>query len=264
MQDGDRASPGLVSPQPSTVHVLGAALSPPRNEFAKDLPDAHDRTCRNGHHGLRTCMAGSDQAGRISEKRNSMPQNPWTKDLDEHLLHLRNVAQLKWGDLANYFPTMTSRAVKRRHKQLSDAKETTQDAGDQRSARLEKRSTAAFPAASNSNKCEPNLTKHCHATSGLPATIKLAKPCSLYANAARTGGPTIPKSRQLLHYQPLKARHSVPHAADDQFDTRSDIGSKKVICKSVERPGKSLGTGGDEAAETHQGTKAGPNVTRLV
>ena len=35
----------------------------------------------------------------------------------------------------------------------------------------------------------------------------------------------------------MKARRDVPHAVDDPFDTRSDIGLKKAICKSVERPG---------------------------
>jgi len=36
---------------------------------------------------------------------------------------------------------------------------------------------------------------------------------------------------------------------DDPFDTRSDTGLKKAICKSVERTGTSFGTGEREAAE---------------
>ena len=82
------------------------------------------------------------------------------------------------SDLVKYFPVMTPGAIKRRRKQLSETKKTTQDVGTQHPARLEKRSTAAFPAASTSGKCDPKITKLYHATSGLPATGKLAKPCS--------------------------------------------------------------------------------------
>ena len=56
------------------------------------LSDAQGHTCRNGYHGSRTCRAGFDQAACISKKRDSAPQDPWTKDLDEYLLYLRNVA----------------------------------------------------------------------------------------------------------------------------------------------------------------------------
>jgi hypothetical protein len=87
-QDGDTVSPYLVSPQPNTVHVLAAATSPSRNEFAltKALADAQGHTRRNGYHGLHTRKAGFDQLGRISERCNSVPQTPWTEDLDEFVL----------------------------------------------------------------------------------------------------------------------------------------------------------------------------------
>lgn len=183
--DGDSASPPLVSPrlvssQPNTVHVLAAAMGPSRDEFAlaMGLLNAEGHTCRNGHQGACNCQAGLDQAGRSSKKRGSVPQALWTKDLDEYLLHLRNVAQLKWGDLVDYFPTRTLSAIKRRHKQLSEAKDTTQDMGDQDSARFKERSTAASPPASTSGKRAPKIAKHHHATSGLLATSKLAKPGS--------------------------------------------------------------------------------------
>ncbi|KAK3048291.1 hypothetical protein LTR09_010284 [Extremus antarcticus] len=236
MQDCDGAPPRLVSHQPNTVHLLVAATSQTSNDFAlaKVLPDAQGHTCRIGDHGSRTCQAGFDQVGCISGKRNPVPQNLWTKDLDEHLLHLRNVAQLKWGDLANYFPAITPGDIKRRHEQLSKTKRTTQDMGTRHSARFEKRSTAAFPTASTFGKCQSKITKHYHA---------------LYGAAARPGRPNISKSQYLLHYQPLKARYSGPHAADDRSDTRSDIGLKKAICKSVERSGISFGTEDEEAAE---------------
>jgi len=105
-----------------------------------------------------------------------LPQNLWTKDLDKHLFHLRNVAQLKWGDVAKYFPTMSPNAVKLRHKQLSVTKEKTQDEGDHHSALFVERSTAGPLPASTSGRREPKVTKHYHGTSGPPAISTLAKP----------------------------------------------------------------------------------------
>ena len=48
----------------------------------------------------------------------------------------------------------------------------------------------------------------------------------------------------------MKACRSEPRAADDRFDTRSDIGLAKATCKSMEKSVTSFGTGKDEAAET--------------
>jgi hypothetical protein len=45
------------------------------------------------------------------------------------------------------------------------------------------------------------------------------------------------KSRDLC-YQPVRPCRSVPHAADDQFGTLSDIALKKATCESVEKPTK--------------------------
>ena len=42
------------------------------------------------------------QAGGIGTECESTPQVAWTRELDEHLLHLRDVAQLKWGTLVTY------------------------------------------------------------------------------------------------------------------------------------------------------------------
>ena len=127
MQEADSAPPSLLSPQPNAVPILAAAMSPLRNEFtlAKGLPDAQGHTYRDGHQGSHAWRVGVGQAST----HKSMPQNPWTKDLDEHLLHLRNVAQLKWGTLVNYFPAMTPNAVKRRYQQLSEEIGTCQDNG---------------------------------------------------------------------------------------------------------------------------------------
>ena len=198
-----------MSPQPNTVHLPAAATSSSRNEFtlAKGLPDAQGNTCRNGDHGSRTCRTGFVQVGCIRGKRNSVLQNLWTKDLDEYLLHLHNVAQLKWGDLINYFPAMTPSAIKCRHKQLSETKETKQDVGDQHSARFEKRGTAASPTASASGKCEPKITKHYDATSGLPAMITLAKPYSALHRRRKTGHA---KNAKVTTSPALPTRESTP------------------------------------------------------
>ena len=70
---------------------------------------------------------------------------------------------------------MTSSAIKCRHKQLSETKETAQDANNQHIIQCEKRSTAAFPPTSTSSRRKPNITKLYDATSGLRATRKPAR-----------------------------------------------------------------------------------------
>ncbi len=157
-QGGESASPRPASPQSNTVHVLATTTGPPQFALAKCLPNVQSYTCRDGHHRSRTYQAWFDQAGGIRNNRDSVAQALWTTELDEYLLHLRNVAQLRWEDLVNYFPTLTPVAVKRRHKQLSETKEMTQGADDQYLARFEERSTAAFPTVSTSGKSETKVT----------------------------------------------------------------------------------------------------------
>lgn len=140
------------------------------------------------------------------------------------------------SDLVKYFPVLTPGAIKRRHKQLSETKKkTTQDVGTQHPARLEKRSAAQLPSlplpppANVIPKSRSFITLH----RDCRQRANWRNHAAMHASAATPGRPTTLKSRYPLHYQTLKARHSVPHAADDQFDTRSDTGLKEAICKSV-------------------------------
>lgn len=54
-----------------------------------------------------------------AEAIESTAQTAWTKDLDEHLLHLRDVAQLSWQTLVAYFPGTALIDVRRRYQHLT-------------------------------------------------------------------------------------------------------------------------------------------------
>lgn len=57
----------------------------------------------------------SSYEGRTVDSR---LQTAWTTDLDEDLLHLRDVAQLQWRRLVTYFPGTAPNDVRRRYQQL--------------------------------------------------------------------------------------------------------------------------------------------------
>lgn len=64
------------------------------------------------------CDMDSRYEGRIFD---STLQIAWTTDLDGHLLHLRDVAQLNWQTLVTYFPGTALNDVRRRYQQLKKA-----------------------------------------------------------------------------------------------------------------------------------------------
>ena len=73
-----------------------------------------------------------------------MAQVPWTSEQDEQLLHIRDVAQLQWRNIVTYFPDATLLALKRRYKQLNNAKTTRQAVSTQQTSRVRGRKRAAF------------------------------------------------------------------------------------------------------------------------
>ncbi len=70
----------------------------------------------------------------------------WTKDVDEHLLHLRDVAQLNWQTLVSYFPSTTPHSVRERYQQLKKSAAADQATHNHRSPQSckEKRDSLAF------------------------------------------------------------------------------------------------------------------------
>ena len=151
----------------SSEHILAVTRRPPSRHtsdqlaLAEILPDAQSHVVSIGRNvGSATCRAGPGRAGRTNWKCKSMTQSPWTSERDQHLLHLRDVAQLNWETIVNYFPEATPNAVKRHYKQLNERKINRQTVGKQRTWRARGRGTATFPATSACGKAAAKVGKN--------------------------------------------------------------------------------------------------------
>ena len=142
-EDRSNRSPSLVSLKPNSEPVVAAAtglkcLSSKHvadEALAEVLPDEPSHTVGVGRTvGSLTCPAGSEPTGWIEHK--STPQSAWTSEQDEHLLHLRDMAQLSWRSVVSYFPGMTLDAMKGRYKYLNERRLICQIVGDEPKSRL--------------------------------------------------------------------------------------------------------------------------------
>ena len=122
--DTESASP--VSPESNSYRILPVTPGPRRRRTVNELAVTEalsDARC----HGFRDSWNDGSRACRV--------ESNWTMELDEHLLHLRDVAQLKWGNLVTYFPGLTLNAVKTRYKNLNEGRTTRQIVGDEPTSR---------------------------------------------------------------------------------------------------------------------------------
>ena len=161
-------SPSLVSLESNSEHMVAAATSPKyvlskhlANEaLAKVLLDEPRHTVGVARTvGSRTCQARSERTLWIECK--STPQRPWTSEQDEHLLHLRDVAQLNWRNIVSYFLGTTMNAVKGRYKHLNECRMACQIVGDEPKSRLNMNRRSTHLAASTFQKA----AKKCRAPS---------------------------------------------------------------------------------------------------
>jgi hypothetical protein len=119
-----------------STHVADGAL-------AEVLPDGQSymvgvaRTV-----GLLTYRAKSERASWTD--CTSTPISTWTSGQDEQLLHLRDVAQLKWRNIVSYFPGMTVDAIKGRYKHLNGSRMTCETMGDEPKPRVETRKRTSY------------------------------------------------------------------------------------------------------------------------
>lgn len=77
---------------------------------------------------------GPIRSSRKGWKLDSGSQVAWNYGLNEHLLHLRDVAQLDWHTLVTYFPGTTPNGVRQRYRQLKKMAAADRALDDDRSS----------------------------------------------------------------------------------------------------------------------------------
>ena len=138
---------------PSSTPVTDAALT----EAMSDEPS--HATGVDGHLGLLTRVDRFEQARWKDCKRT--PPNAWTSDQDKQLLHVRDIAQLNWKNIVNYFPGMTPDAIKVRYKHLNGSKMTFETLANETNQRAQMRKRRSYLTTSTS----PRVAKKCRASS---------------------------------------------------------------------------------------------------
>ena len=164
-------SPKSLESHPEHIVVAVAGLKYLSNKivtdeaFAKVLVDGSNQTIGDaGTVGPHSCKAGQERTGSIECK--STPQSLWSGEQDEHLLHLRDTAQLKWMDIASYFPGMTLDAVKGRYRHLDECRIIGPVKGDEPKSGAQRRKRTTYPTASTTQNtakiCRvPTMAKSC-------------------------------------------------------------------------------------------------------
>ena len=208
---GDHTAPANpVCLVPNPERMLAASMSIRRNEsiLAEALPvtQGHIR-CYGDSVKSRTYRV---RPGRKGQNFKSALQTSWTKDLDEHLLHLRHVAQLDWCRVVKYFPEATLSDVKRRYRGLTRARTMCDTVRTQHIPRVRERE---IPARSSSNETAPEK-EQCAVSRGSVTAV----------NAKCKNAPQV---RQHANKQ-YKARRAVTDptltACDDAFQRTSRCG----------------------------------------
>ena len=138
--------------------VLGRSLRVGPSRIRRTVDDASTV-------GSLTRRARSDGAGWIG--CTSTAQNLSTGEQDEHLLHLRDIAQLKWRDIIRYFRGITLDAVKDWYSHVDESRMACPVAGDEPKSRVHVGGRMTHRAASTSHK----LTKKGRCANSQPPSL---------------------------------------------------------------------------------------------
>lgn len=109
--------------RPLRLGTLDAqSKQPPRPaamvESVKSMHAEHFQIDSRGHEEIAEVRPGDINSSYEGRPIDATAQRVWTKDHDEHLLHLRDVAQLDWQTLVTYYPGIRPIRVKQRYAQL--------------------------------------------------------------------------------------------------------------------------------------------------
>ena len=144
----------------------------------------------------------------------STPSSVWTSGQDEQLLHLRDIAQLNWMKVINYYPGTTLNAVKSRYKLL---KGSGQSAGDEPMPQAQMRKRANYVASSTPQKA----AKKCRA----PLRTKSRKP---------------PISILSEHYSTPRRRHATRRAKPTKYVPSLAVAINEDVRQRTSRCGRPI------------------------
>lgn len=140
----------------------------------------------------------------------STAQTAWTKDLDKHLLHLRDVAQLTWHTLVAYFPGTAPIDVRRRYQQLTKKAAADQAMDDPHLSQRDVRSLTHLLSDARGGNAQTPVAKTRPLHSALP-TKKQATAPRHPARRRRTNAQAVecePAPSSTLAYRDTQQRTS--------------------------------------------------------